>query len=55
MSESSPAGMPFPLSRLRERAGVRASWLTVPLFRFARAHCVRDPLISTFLPHGEKG
>jgi hypothetical protein len=55
MSETSPARMHFPLPRLREGAGVRASRLTTALFSFARARFAREPLIPTLLPQGEKG
>jgi hypothetical protein len=48
----------FPLSRLRERAGVRAGAAgtgSSARNESARARFAREPLIPTLLPQGEKG
>jgi len=52
---TSPLARCFPLSRSRERAGVRACRFAAAFFLIHGAHFVREPLIPTLLPQGEKG
>jgi len=52
---TSTAAIANPLSRLRERAGVRARRFDAALFHFDCARLAREPLIPTLLPQAEKG
>jgi hypothetical protein len=58
MSETSPVCAQFALSRLQERAGVRAPWFDIAFLSSRDARSAREPLIPiipTLLPQKGKG